>query len=149
MNIAQVRLQFVNTTSSNITFIDLWGQSTECYKCVMLPLANLSIPSNYVSAYVNISTEWPWNLHLRIVHDVDKNFTNSTKLHFGEHGVYSMVVQEDFSFYYKEEELPTSTYLSPFFLFISLFLSFLSLSLFLFYLLSTLHQLFNELALCL
>ena len=110
MDTAQLRFSSV---SQNYTHIELWGQSTECFKCSLIPLCITDGDPPLQSYYNNISTEWPWTIQLRLgqVRDANYNIVNFTgSIKFGEHGMYTVSISDDQPPYILDDSFPVNSY---------------------------------------
>jgi hypothetical protein len=115
MDTAQLRF---NSITKNYTHIELWGQSTECYKCSMIPLCIVTGTPPLTSNYTNISTQWLWHIQMRLGNKGEPNYNEvELKYDFGEHGVYTVTITDDRNppIYLLDDSLPGNSY--PYFLF--------------------------------
>eukprot|EP00026_Physarum_polycephalum_P005092 Phypoly_transcript_05120.p1 GENE.Phypoly_transcript_05120~~Phypoly_transcript_05120.p1 ORF type:complete len:614 (-),score=69.72 Phypoly_transcript_05120:12-1853(-) len=112
MDTAQLRF---NSITSNYTHIELWGQSTECYKCSLIPLCIADGVPPLTSAYNNISTQWPWHIQMRLGVKGAANYNVvDLRYDFGEHGVYTVTITDDRNppIYLLDDSLPGNAYLA-------------------------------------
>lgn len=117
MDTAQVR--FISTME-NYTHVELWGQSSECYRCSLIELCvgdyNGVQPVQIISNYTDVGTQWDWHFEVRLFSVGSANTYivrtfNNTTTRVSEHGMYTVTISDDQPIYLVDDNLPTNTYL--------------------------------------